>query len=85
MNWYWRVRLGKDDTPLIVLASVSKAHCLEFDDARVVVLLLTVTTGLHLGRRFLKYCQPDITELPGTSLMRTEFGQDIIAEIFELG
>ncbi|KAI1362528.1 OPT oligopeptide transporter protein-domain-containing protein [Xylaria arbuscula] len=21
MNWYWRVRLGKDDTPLIVLAS----------------------------------------------------------------
>lgn len=23
MNWYWRIRLGRQDTPLIVLASVS--------------------------------------------------------------
>lgn len=69
MNWYWRVRLGKDDTPLIVLASVSDLHPRRFFYC-IILFLLTAATGFHLGGRVFEHCEFDIAEHPGASLMR---------------
>jgi uncharacterized oligopeptide transporter (OPT) family protein len=71
MSWYWRVYLKREDTPLIVLASVSELHEVQwYLDTQLSRHLLTFKAGLYFGRRFLEHCEPPITECQSASLIR---------------
>lgn len=68
-NWYWRVRLGREDTPLIVLASVSFI-CFQFTlktSAYNVVSWLMCGLGLYSWRGVSEYCEFDSAGCKGAS------------------